>query len=218
MNWREQKTTRTFDTSAFRGYTLARKTNLFMPNQNHFSLETSAPPLYLIRHATPDWSRKDIPYNVPPGPPLIEKGEKEAGQLGDFLKQAGVRRLYSSPMERAARTAWIAARRAHIQHESRLEVIEKGPKESPDDVIRRFWPFWERCVLESRQQGSIGIVTHGGPVWIVLTRLNMDAAELDRHRHMFDGDNPLPPAGAWEISRRDETSPWEFKLAFIPTA
>jgi broad specificity phosphatase PhoE len=101
-------------------------------------------------------------------------------------------------------------------HETRPEVIEKGPHESSDDVIKRFWPFWERCVLESRQQGSIGIITHGGPVWIVLSKLNMDATVLDRHRHMFDGDNPLPPAGAWEITRKNETSPWEFKLAFIP--
>jgi drug/metabolite transporter (DMT)-like permease len=28
------------------------------------------PLIYLIRHATPDWSRTDIPYFTPPGPPL----------------------------------------------------------------------------------------------------------------------------------------------------
>jgi broad specificity phosphatase PhoE len=188
-----------------------------MPIKKHsHAQKTPNQRLYLIRHATPDWDRKDIPYNIPPGPPLVEKGEKEAGLLGGFLKQAGVKRLYYSPMERSARTAQIAAHTAQIPFDTAPEVIEKSPHENFDDVVGRIWPFWERCVLESNQQGSIGIVTHGGPVWIVLSKLNMDAALLDRYRHMFDGDNPLPPAGVWEVKRKDEASPWEFNLAFIP--
>jgi len=187
-----------------------------MSAKKHSPAQTNNQRLYLIRHATPDWNRKDIPYDVLPGPPLIEKGEKEAGLLGGFLKQMGVKRLYNSPMERAARTALIAARCAQIPHETRAEVMERGPHESTSDVIDRFWPFWERCVVESGQQGSIGIVTHGGPVWMILSKLDIDAAVLDSHRHMFDGDNPMPPAGAWEVTRKDESSPWEFKLAFIP--
>ena len=172
--------------------------------------------LYLIRHATPDWDRKDIAYNIPPGPPLIEKGEKEALQLGGFLRGRGLKRLYFSPMERTARTAQIAGAAAHIPLEERADLIEKPPEESVDDLITRIWSFWERCIDESDPQGSIGIVTHGGPVSIILSGLKMDAALLDKHRHMFDGDNPMPPAGVWEVTRKDENSPWEFKLVFIP--
>jgi broad specificity phosphatase PhoE len=172
--------------------------------------------LYLIRHATPDWDRKDIPYNIPPGPPLVEKGKQEARLLGGFLKARGIKRLYFSPMLRTACTAQIAAAAGQIPLEERAEVIEKHPDESVEDVIGRIWPFVERCIEESDQQGSIGIVTHGGPVWIILNQLKMDASTLDKHRHMFDGDNPLPPGGVWEVSREDEHSPWTFKLAFIP--
>ena len=147
---------------------------------------------------------------------MNEKGEQEARLLGAFLRECGLKCLYTSPMERAVRTAQIAAAAARVPMEERLEVMEKRPNESTEDVIRRFWPFWQRCVDESGSQGSIGIVTHGGPVWIMLDKLKMDASILEKQRHSYDGDNPLPPAGVWEVTRKDETSPWKFKLAFIP--
>ena len=39
------------------------------------------PTVYLVRHATPDWSLKDIPYHLPPGPPLTSVGDKEAAEF-----------------------------------------------------------------------------------------------------------------------------------------
>jgi 2,3-bisphosphoglycerate-dependent phosphoglycerate mutase len=65
--------------------------------------------LYLARHATPDRSRYDLPYHTPPGPQLTEKGRDEAAQMGRFLRQVGVRHILASPLERAWRTAVIAA-------------------------------------------------------------------------------------------------------------
>jgi hypothetical protein len=56
--------------------------------------------IFLIRHANPDWHRKDIPYDIVPGPLLTAKGEGGAGAGGiseDLVK------LYSSPFAGAAR-------------------------------------------------------------------------------------------------------------------
>ena len=67
--------------------------------------------VFLIRHASPDWERRDLPYDIHPGPMLTPRGEKEAEALADFLKRQGLVRLYHSPFERAAKTARIVARR-----------------------------------------------------------------------------------------------------------
>ena len=40
----------------------------------------ATPIVYLARHATPDWNRKDIRYDVAPGPDLVAQGEAEAAR------------------------------------------------------------------------------------------------------------------------------------------
>ncbi|MEZ4609900.1 MAG: histidine phosphatase family protein [Caldilineaceae bacterium] len=44
---------------------------------------------------------------MPPGPPLVPDGETEAAKLGEFLRAAGVTKVYASPLERTRRTAEI---------------------------------------------------------------------------------------------------------------
>ena len=56
--------------------------------------------IYLARHATPDWNRRDIRYDIAPGPDLVPQGEAEAAQLGEFLRTTGVTRIYASPLVR----------------------------------------------------------------------------------------------------------------------
>ncbi|MFT3895325.1 MAG: histidine phosphatase family protein [Anaerolineales bacterium] len=65
--------------------------------------------LFLLRHATPDWHRKDIPYDILPGPALLAHGEAEAQALGTFMKSEGLKKIYYSPFERSAQTAKIVA-------------------------------------------------------------------------------------------------------------
>src|SRR5512138_1689022 len=65
--------------------------------------------IFLVRHATPDWNRTDIPYDLLPGPLLAPKGEQESEKLAAFLKPQGVVKLYHSPFERAAKTARIVS-------------------------------------------------------------------------------------------------------------
>ena len=42
--------------------------------------------IFLLRHASPNLDRRDIPYDIHPGPELLPKGEKEAQALAEFLK------------------------------------------------------------------------------------------------------------------------------------
>ncbi len=172
--------------------------------------------IYLIRHATPDWTRKDIPYHLPPGPPLTEQGCAEAQALGAFLRSVGVRKLYSSPMERSLHTAQIAASLAGAQVQVDERLMEVQPGESVEALRQRLWPAFEMvCNNGALATGPVGLVTHGGPIAALLGSLGMDAATLATYTH-FDHGNPLPPAAAWQVNRPDAQSPWQWNLAFIP--
>ena len=172
--------------------------------------------VYLVRHATPDWSRTEIRYDIPPGPPLTPQGEAEAAQLGAFLRENGVQRLYSSPLERARRTAEIAAgiAEADVMEAEAIAEWQRGELESA--VLERFLPFWTASTLESAATGAVVLVSHGGPIRLMLEHLGVDRNELLFYRKQFDRDNPLPPAGAWRVSRPHAAVAWQIELAFTP--
>ncbi len=174
------------------------------------------PTVYLVRHATPDWSRKDLVYHLPPGPPLTEVGEKEAGQLGEFLGAMGVKQLLSSPLVRCARTAELAAAVAGAEHVIDVRLAEQRPEEKPEEVLARIWPVWvhagERCLTD----GPVTLVSHGGPIQRLLTELGLDDKTLKHYKTQFDHNNPLPPAGAWRAVRPTPEGPWTLDLAFTP--
>lgn len=170
-------------------------------------------PIYLIRHATPDWDRKDIPYHLPPGPPLVEKGKAEAGELGKFLAEVSLGHMYYSPLERCQRTAQIAGAIAGIVPVESPGLIEIQPGEKPEDVLKRVWPIWEAVTPEA---GSVALVTHGGPIAILLERLGMISEALSHYKRTFDRNNPLPPAGAWLATRPTPEAAWELSLSFVP--
>jgi broad specificity phosphatase PhoE len=172
--------------------------------------------VYLVRHATPDWSRTELRYDIPPGPPLINQGEAEAGQLGAFLRQAGVQRIYASPLERARRTAEIAAQVANATVEEIVAIAEWQRGEGDVAVLDRLLPFWAMVCAESSEPEPLALVTHGGPIRLLLQHLKLDQNEIDFYRKQFDRDNPLPPAGAWRVSRAHVDAPWRFELRFTP--
>jgi broad specificity phosphatase PhoE len=190
-------------------------------NSLHFHEPTKIlwqpPRVYLCRHATPDWSRTDIRYDVPPGPPLLAQGEAEAAHLGDFLRQAGVYKLYYSPLERTKRTALIAAERAGAAAHEDAQLAEWRHGEDGKTVLERIRALWENAVQESSQNAPIALVTHGGPVAALLEDLKLDIAELNFYRNQFDRHNPLPPAGAWLTTRSSHDVRWQLELAFTPT-
>lgn len=182
------------------------------------SSPTSAlPVVYLARHATPDWTRTDIRYDIPPGPPLTAQGEAEASRLGEYLAANGVVRIHCSPLQRARHTAQIAANLAGVPLVESSAIAEWRRDESQAVMGERVRIFWETINEESRHVGPIAIVTHGGPILALLEHLQVDAAELTHFRNQFDHRNPAPPAGAWLTTRDRFDSQWQARLVFTPS-
>src|SRR5512140_1745373 len=93
--------------------------------------------IYLARHASPDWSRRDLVYYLPPGPPLTDLGRLEAEVLGQFLQQQQVGRLLVSPLERCQVTAEIVAQITQAQIETLPDLIEWSPEENKEMIRAR---------------------------------------------------------------------------------
>jgi broad specificity phosphatase PhoE len=181
-------------------------------------LNVPTPMIYLARHATPDWSRTDIPYHIPPGPPLTPLGEQEAAQLGCFLRDANVARVFASPLDRAWRTAEIASAVAEIPWQRDDLLTEWRPDDKPETVRARLWPAWEQALALSLQAGPIMFVSHGGPIALLLDELGLPKDLMAQYKRLFDRNNPLPPAGVWKATRPAAGEPWDLSLAFVPDA
>jgi probable phosphoglycerate mutase len=172
--------------------------------------------LYLIRHATPDWTRTDIRYDIPPGPPLTEQGEAEAQQLGDFLKTTNITHLYASPLERTTRTAQIAAAALGLTVETKVDLSEWQRGELEENVLTRSRAILDAALDESESRGPLALVTHGGPIRLLLADLGLDTEEMAHYRRAFDRENPVPPAGVWRIHRNDKGEIEKPELVFTP--
>jgi broad specificity phosphatase PhoE len=174
-----------------------------------------APKVFLARHATPDWTRRDIPYDIPPGPPLTAQGEEEARRLGDFLREQGIVKIYASPLVRTLRTAELAAEATGARLIVAHEIAEWRRDEDEPTVLSRVRDLWQRACDESEEIGPIALVTHGGCVLSMLSYLQTPVGEINHYRNQFDHRNPLPPAGAW-LTRRNPGGGWEVRLQFTP--
>ena len=173
--------------------------------------------IYLVRHASPDWDNKDVPYDVHPGPPLSSKGEAEAEALADFLKTQGVVRLYYSPFERSARTAQIIAARNHIPATEEKRLAEwRELDEGREHVRERMSLVFDEIANECRVLGPIALVSHGAPISFLLLALGLEETKLSVFKKKFDGYNPLPPAGVWVVEWNAATRTWDLNLVFIP--
>lgn len=175
------------------------------------------PIVYLARHATPDWHRTDIRYDVAPGPDLVPQGEAEAAQLGDFLHRAGVTRIVASPLVRTRRTAEIAGAIAGAPVIIDDAVREYSREENDQLVYARFLPALSTLLAEAAFTGPVAIVTHGGPIRVMLENLGLDRNELWHYRRQFDHQNPLPPAAVWELTHPLPDQPWQMRMVFSPT-
>jgi len=171
---------------------------------------------YLARHASPDPDRKDLPYHIPPGPPLSTQGLSEAGELADFLYSKEVRHFISSPLERCLTTAQIAAQRCAENVLVNPDLMEVQPGESNADISSRMCRSFEQACLDFNQDSPFAFFTHGTPIAVLLRSLGMDA-EVLKHFCVFDTGNPLPPAGVWEAEQKNSGGTWEFTLVFTPS-
>jgi len=173
--------------------------------------------VFLIRHARPDWERRDIPYDIHPGPMLTARGEKEAEALAGFLKAQGLAKLYYSPFERSARTARIVADLNGIPAVEERGLAEWRAVDEPESHVRlRMVSVFQQAARESVEIGPTGLVSHGGPIALLLQELGMKREELSKYRTMFDTTNPLPPAGAWLVEQNPGEERWGFAFVFRP--
>ena len=78
--------------------------------------------------------------------------------------------------------------------------------------------IFDEALTEAAGMGSMGLVSHGGPIGVLRQELGMDPKELAAYRTRFDTTNPLPPAAAWEVEQKDgQSNSWNFRLTFIPS-
>ena len=143
---------------------------------------------------------------------------KSAGRAAreSHFRRAGLKKLYHSPLERAKRTAQISAQLAGIQIEQDDTLAEWRKDEGEPQVRARLIPTWEKRVLETGQLGALGLVTHGGPVSVLLRVLGLAEVTIAQNCAAFDHANPLPPAGAWLAERQRDAAVWNLSLVFIP--
>lgn len=117
--------------------------------------------VYLARHGTPDWNMKDIRYDVPPGPALVEKGEREACQLGEFLHSAGVRSIHAS-RSCGRGDGRLAAGEVGLPVTVVDGVAEYRREENDDAAFERFVAFLMRLPAKLRPQARWSSSTTAG--------------------------------------------------------
>lgn len=174
----------------------------------------SSKTVFLVRHATPDWSRKDIRYDIPPGPPLVVQGRSEARLSGLYLQTQGVQALYASPMDRAAETAAIIGEILGLPVRTAHALTEWTREEKPEQVRGRLLDFWQTHVVGADEE-TIALVTHGGPIGALIEHFE-PSIDLNVYKARYDHRNCLPPAGIWRATRAAPDAPWRWALVFTP--
>ena len=96
-------------------------------------------------------------------------------------------------------------------------IAEHRREESREQVLARFQPFFDTA-WAAAAHGPVAVISHGGPVHVMLEQLGVADDHLWHYRRQFDHQNPIPPAGAWEVTRSSPTGPWQARLAFAPCA
>lgn len=84
--------------------------------------------VYLVRHGETEWSGESI-YSGRIDIPLTDNGREQAAQAAAELREAGVDRVYSSPLSRAMETAQAIADAtgAPLRREHDLCEVDHGP-------------------------------------------------------------------------------------------
>jgi probable phosphomutase (TIGR03848 family) len=113
---------------------------------------------YLIRHATNDFVGKSIAGRTP-GVHLNETGRHEAARLAERLKNCGITRIFSSPLERAHETAEPLARTLGLSVTTieNLQEIDFGSwKGRPFSELEGdpMWKQWNSFRVSARTPGG----------------------------------------------------------------
>jgi probable phosphoglycerate mutase len=103
------------------------------------------PILLLIRHGENDFVKTGKLAGHTPGVHLNEKGQKQAAELAESLKQVPLAALYSSPLERAVETAEPIAKARGLETQIRPGLIESfiGDWQGMELKTLRKLPEWK---------------------------------------------------------------------------
>lgn len=174
--------------------------------------------IYLARHATTEPSRKDLQYDVLPGPALSNQGEAEALLMGEFLRAEKIPKIYTSPFERTKRTAQLVADVIGVPVVTQAELSEWRHDETERDVHARLDRWFEHICRESELSGPVCLVSHGGPLGVMLMSLGMPRAVVKSYCLKFGGKQAAPHAGIWRAARSMPGGRWQLDLVFMPNA
>ena len=103
------------------------------------------PLLLLIRHGENDFTKKHKLAGHLPNVHLNERGQKQAQDLADALKDVPIKDIYSSPLERAQETAMpiATARRLQVQTEAGLIETNVGRWQGKSLAALRLQKHWK---------------------------------------------------------------------------
>ncbi len=80
--------------------------------------------IIFLRHGQAINNTKRMLAGRTPGVPLTETGREQADRIGKFLKSFNISTIYSSPIERAQKTAEIVAKHTSIDYTTDERLIE----------------------------------------------------------------------------------------------
>ena len=109
--------------------------------------------VYLLRHGETAWNADGNRYCGRTDLPLTEKGIKQAQLVQQQLKDISFDAVYSSPLERAYRTAKIASGEKEVIKDDRLIEADFGKWEgkTKEQFIEEDRGLWERWLNDPMQ-------------------------------------------------------------------
>ena len=106
-------------------------------------MSTRLPTVYLARHGETAWSLSGQHTGLT-DLPLTERGERNARSLGERLRELNVVKVFTSPLQRAARTCELAGVAAAAEVDRDLVEWDYGDYEGRRTVeIRAQRPDWQ---------------------------------------------------------------------------
>ena len=99
--------------------------------------------LYFVRHGESEANILRVISNRGWVHPLTDKGRQQARDLADRLREAGIAKIYTSPLQRAVQTAEILAQALGIEYEisGALREFDCGIAEGRADA--EAWALWQ---------------------------------------------------------------------------
>ncbi|OGO87394.1 MAG: hypothetical protein A2Y24_01420 [Clostridiales bacterium GWE2_32_10] len=112
--------------------------------------------LYFVRHGQTEWNvEKRIQGSV--DQPLNEKGESQARELAEKIKDIKIDKIISSPLKRAYRTAEIINEKFNLDIETDTRLAERnyGVNEgeyTKDFAYNDFWSYTKHVSVEEAEE------------------------------------------------------------------